>query len=149
MPLSKWIDIPPVWLALFAAVAWFAAKVTPVADLLALRLIGYAFVTAGLLFMLLAVIEMRRHRTTPIPHQQPSALVTSGVFRVSRNPIYLGDALVLCGLVLLWQAWLALPLLPLFVWVITERFIRAEEERLKSGFGQDFAAWAASTRRWV
>ena len=105
-------------------------------------------VGGGLLLMVLAVFEMRRARTTPIPHMQPSALVTSGIFSRSRNPIYLGDALILAGLALRW-GWPTLILVPLFMAVIQDRFIRAEEERLNTAFGPDYTRWAAKTRRWL
>jgi Putative protein-S-isoprenylcysteine methyltransferase len=82
----------------------------PVLDLLGGLLVG-----AGLVLMLLAVAEMRRRKTTVIPHLEADALVTTGVFSRSRNPIYLGDALVLAGLALRWDAPVALLLVPLFM----------------------------------
>ena len=101
--LFKWIDIPPVWLALFAFVAWLIGRADQWnlsfggawSDFAAGLLIG-----GGLLLMLLAVVEMRKWRTTVIPHRDASHLVQSGIFSRSRNPIYLGDVLVLAGLVL-------------------------------------------------
>jgi protein-S-isoprenylcysteine O-methyltransferase Ste14 len=80
---------------------------------------------------------------------EPDALVTTGVFARTRNPIYLGDAAILAGLVLFWQAWPSLVLVPLFVWLITDRFIRPEEERLHARFGVRFEQWAQRTRRWL
>ncbi len=114
-----------------------------------LRGAGALLILAGLVLMLLAVYQMARHRTTVIPHRQPSALVATGVFRISRNPIYLGDALVLTGAILWWGVPIALPVIPAFVWLITRRFIEPEEARLRAGFGEDFAKWAESTRRWL
>jgi len=99
--------------------------------------------------MLLAVAQMALARTTFIPRRDPAALVVGGVFRVSRNPIYLGDALILTGAILYWGAWLALPLVPLFgVW-ITRRYILDEEARLRRGFGAGFDDWAARVPRWI
>ena len=144
----KWIDLPPIWLAACAACVWFAPKVTPY--LPAQSLIGAVLVAVGLVLMCLAVFEMRRHRTTVIPHMHASSLVTSGIFAVSRNPIYLGDAFVLGGLILRWHAHPILFLLiPIFMWIIAYRFIRAEEDRLKEGFGDAFVAYCDTTRRWM
>lgn len=148
----KWIDIPPVWLAGALGLAWGQARFAGfglgfgggAADFLGGLLVG-----AGLLIMLLAVFEMWRQRTTPVPHRVPSALVTTGIFSRSRNPIYLGDSLVLLGMILRWDAVLALPLLPLFVWVIERRFILAEEDRLTRKFPAEFIAYAQQTRRWL
>jgi protein-S-isoprenylcysteine O-methyltransferase Ste14 len=115
-----------------------------VGQLLAGLLIG-----AGLVLMLLAVIEMRKFRTTVLPHMQAAHLVTSGIFKRTRNPIYLGDALLLAGFCLRWEAVLALPLVPLFVWVIERRFILAEEARLARKFGNAYGSYMRNTRRWI
>ena len=66
-----------------------------------------------------------RQKTTVIPHLEASHLVQSGIFSRTRNPIYLGDALVLTGLVLRFDAVLSLVLVPAFVWIIERRFEHA------------------------
>lgn len=146
----KWIDLPPVWLAAFLAAAWWLRGLSglsfgPVwADLSGGLLVG-----GGLVIMALAVSEMRRQRTTLIPHREADRMVTAGVFKRSRNPIYLGDSMVFAGLVLTWDAVLALPLVPIFVWVLERRFILPEEKLLRRKFRADFARYAQQTRRWV
>ncbi len=141
----KWIDLPPIWLLVFAVLTWFSKTI------LTLPLptwLGTGLVIFGIALMVLAVLQMTRKRTTPIPHMQPSALVDDGIFGFSRNPIYLGDALVLAGLSLRWDAPLGLLLVPVFMWVIQTRFIIAEEARLRDAFGPAFVAYRAKTRRW-
>ncbi len=145
----KWIDLPPVWLLAAMVAGWALGRLWPLAEAGWTSPAGAALILAGLALMAAAVWEMTRARTTVIPHERPSALVTSGIFRFSRNPIYLGDVLVLAGFLLHWQAVLALPLIPLFMWVIRRRFIGPEEARLRAGFGPAFEAWAARTRRWI
>ena len=147
----KWIDLPPVWLAVFALASWGLAKAAPGLSFGGAwaQFAGGLLVGAGLILMALAVVEMRRWRTTVIPHMQASHLVTSGIFSRSRNPIYLGDALVLAGLILRWDAVLALPMVALFVWLIGHRFIAAEEARLRDRFGPAFERYCAGTRRWL
>ncbi len=148
----KWVDLPPVWLVGFGMLTWLQATRFPMglsfggawADFA-----GGVLVGGGLLLMLLALYELRRHRTTPIPHLEADRLVTTGIFSRSRNPIYLGDALVLTGLILRWDAVLSLPLVPLFVWVIETRFIVGEENRLRRKFRADFARYCQKTRRWI
>lgn len=144
----KWIDIPPVWLLAFAVLTWFS-KVVLTAGTPTLSVIGTGLVVVGVAMMGLAVFEMQRRKTTVIPHMQPAALVSSGIFGWTRNPIYLGDAIVLAGLALRWDAPLGLLLVPAFIWVIQRRFIVDEETRLKAAFGTDFDAYAAQTRRWL
>lgn len=148
----KWVDLPPVWLVGFVMLTWLQATRFPMglsfggawADFA-----GGVLVGGGLLLMLLALYELRRHKTTPIPHLEADRLVTTGIFSRSRNPIYLGDALVLTGLILRWDAVLSLPLVPLFVWVIETRFIVGEENRLRRKFRADFARYCQKTRRWI
>lgn len=148
----KWIDIPPVWLFAALSVAYWLGQVKPyglslahpVTQFLAAVLIG-----AGVILMLLAVSEMRRQRTTVIPHREAERLVQSGIFKRSRNPIYLGDVLLLAGLVLRWDAPLALPLVPVLLWVLERRFVIPEEDRLRRKFRQDFYRYTEKTRRWL
>lgn len=150
--MLKWIDMPPVWLLGALALAWvqkthysLGLGFGPVlADLLGGLLVG-----GGLILMALAVYEMRRHRTTVIPHLEAERLVTSGIFKRTRNPIYLGDSMILLGLILYWDAVLALPLVPVFVWVIEKRFIVPEEGRLRRKFVAEFARYSQQTRRWL
>ena len=99
--------------------------------------------------MVLAVVEMTRMRTTVVPHMQASHLVTSGIFAHSRNPIYLGDCLVLAGFCLIWGAPAALILVPAFAAVILHRFIGPEEARLHARFGEAFREYCGRTRRWI
>ncbi|SMX50390.1 methyltransferase family protein [Maliponia aquimaris] len=150
--MLKWIDMPPVWLAGALALAWvqktrygFGLGFGPVwADLLGGLLVG-----GGLILLALAIYEMRRHRTTVVPHMEADRLVTSGIFKRTRNPIYLGDSMILLGMILYWDAVLALALVPVFVWVIEKRFIEPEEARLRRKFVAEFARYSQQTRRWL
>ncbi|CAD0183548.1 Putative protein-S-isoprenylcysteine methyltransferase [Ruegeria sp. THAF57] len=146
------IDIPPVWLLGCAVLAWLQARYLSMGlsldggftDLLSGILIG-----GGLILILLAITEFRKHRTTVIPHETPSSLIQSGIFKRSRNPIYLGDVLILTGLVLRFDAVLSLALIPVFVWLLERRFILPEEDRMRRTFRADFARYERSTRRWI
>lgn len=148
----KNLELPPVYLAAFIALAWWQATYyslglnfgTGLADLLGGLLVG-----AGLLLMLLAVLEFHRHKTTIIPRRASSSFVQSGIYKRSRNPIYLGDALVLAGLILRWDAVLSLPLVPVFVWVIEQRFITGEEKHLRHTYRAQYASYLNRVRRWV
>ena len=148
----KWIDLPPIWLLGFLVVAWAQTRYLPLglsfggawADL-----VGGCLVGGGILLLLLAFVEFRKHQTTVAPHQTPSRLIQSGIFSRTRNPIYLGDTLILAGLILRWDAVLALPLVPIFLWVIERRFVVPEENRMRRVFRDEFARYASKTRRWL
>lgn len=154
--MLKWIDVPPVWLGGFLALAWAQAAYLPAglgfgggrAGFLA-GFLGGLLVGGGLLLMALALAEFRRHRTTVHPHKTPERLIRTGIFRRTRNPIYLGDAALLAGFILVWDAVLALPLVPIFVRMIEKRFILPEENRMRRTFRAEFARYCQTTRRWL
>lgn len=144
------LDIPPLWLALFVVLAWALGRLigwhpfgAPGAWL------GAALAGLGLVLMAAALVRMRRARTTFIPRRDPTALVTGGVFGLSRNPIYLGDALVLAGAALWCDAPVALLLVPVFMAMITRRYIQPEEARLEARFGPAYRDWVRRVRRWL
>src|SRR6056297_285990 len=150
--MLKWIDIPPVWLAGFLVLAWMQAMRFPMGLSFGgawAEFAGGVLVGGGILLVVLAAAEFRKHKTTLLPHETPERLVQSGIFSRSRNPIYLGDALILAGLILRWDAVLSLPLLPVFVWVIEKRFVEPEEDRMRRKFRMDFARYCEKTRRWI
>lgn len=146
------LDVPPVWLLLHALAAWIVARLEPWglgfggawADLAAGLLLG-----GGALLIAVAVMQMRQHRTAVMPRREASTLLTTGVFRRSRNPIYLGMALLLLGWILRLDAVLALPLVPLFLWLIERRFIAGEEAMLARSFGPAWERYRQATRRWL
>ncbi|WP_207099711.1 methyltransferase family protein [Paracoccus shandongensis] len=142
-------DYPPIWLAGFVVAGWAVGRVAPHGPG-RLAGAGLPVVLAGVALMAWAGLTLVRARTTVDPHGQPSQLVTSGPFRLSRNPIYLADALVLAGACLAFHAPLAAPpLVAGFVAVIRARFIGPEEQRLARAFPGAFAAYRQRTRRWL
>ncbi len=145
------LDLPPLWLAALLVVVWMQTRLLPdwtVPGGLA-RIMGGVLVLAGLALMVWAIGAFRHHRTSVVPHQTPAALITTGPFAISRNPIYLGDVMVLCGAILWWGAWPSILVIPLFVWILRRRFIAPEEARMKQNFGPEFEAYAQKTRRWL
>ena len=148
----KWIDIPPMWWIGFVVLGRWISHRDPFGDVISHPVfdgIGVLFILAGVGLMGLAIRVMRQHRTTVIPRQKANALVRSGIFQYTRNPIYLGDAVILLGLFLLWGTVLALPLVLIFGWAIERRFIIPEEEHLREQFKTDFEWYAQNTRRWI
>lgn len=115
------------------------------------ELIAAAFAVAGALISVAGVLSFRRAQTTvnPLTPASSSSLVTSGVYRFSRNPMYLGFLLML----LAWGSYLAnalaLVFAPLFVLYLNRFQIAPEERALKARFGPDFVNYAARVRRWL
>lgn len=92
---------------------------------------------------------MTRAGTTTKPYKRPTALVTSGPFRFSRNPFYIGILLFFGGMMLMLSLdWLLL-VMPLY-WLALDRLVVPHEEKaLASAFGPTWDDYAARTRRWV
>ncbi|HYD75073.1 isoprenylcysteine carboxylmethyltransferase family protein [Ramlibacter sp.] len=144
---------PPVIGALAAGAMWGAAGLGPAFTLpSAARMVAVALlVVAGLSFDLLGLVAFRSSRTTvnPLAPQRASALVTSGVYRITRNPMYLGMALLLLAWALYLSSWLALLGPIAFVLYITRFQILPEERALRAIFGDEFTRYAAQVRRWL
>ena len=142
-------DLPPVWMLGHGLLAWGAAKTVPLVDFAApSRAMGALVAAAGVALAVWASIWFWRRRTTIEPREEPSALIVEGPFRVNRNPIYTGMALVLLG----WALWLGalsavLAVLP-FPFVIDRRFVRGEEDALREAFGTRAERYMAGSRRW-
>lgn len=148
MRLLRHLDYPPVWLALHMAVAWFMAHVWAPLGSWGLWP-GVALIGAGLGLMLWAGLAFRRARTTIVPHRAPSALVESGPYARTRNPIYLADLMILAGWALALGAPAALLLLAPLWSVLSARFVLKEEAVLAAHLGPAYGAYRARVPRWI
>ena len=149
--LRRWLDMPPVWLVLMIALAYGLDRIVPGLGfgLDVTRWLGKLLIALGLGMLCVAMWEFMRARTTVIPGEQPTVLLRRGLYRWTRNPIYLGDAMILTGLILWWDVLPALILVPAFATIITKRFILWEEAALSAKFGLAFSEWAGQVRRWI
>jgi len=148
----KWIDVPPIWLLLGLVVAWYQVTVFPFGLSFGgawSDFVGGLCVGGGVLLIGLAFVEFHRHKTTALPHAFSSHLIQTGIFARTRNPVYLGDVLILIGLIFRWDAVLSLLIVPIFIWILERRFIVPEENRLRQKFGTDFVRYQGKVRRWV
>ncbi len=104
---------------------------------------------AGVVFLAGALGLFRKAGTRPEPWQPTTAIVTSGVYRVTRNPMYVGMALVYAALALALGSLIALTLLPAAVLVIHRGVILREEQYLERKFGSEYRAYKARVWRWL
>lgn len=109
------------------------------------------FTFIGLGILLSSVDLFRRNKTTvnPLKPDKASALVTTGLYQFSRNPMYLGMALVLVGFAWMWAHWYAAVPIVIFVAYMTQFQIKPEEAALEQKFGQAFEVYKARVRRWI
>jgi protein-S-isoprenylcysteine O-methyltransferase Ste14 len=146
--LKPTLNYPPVWLVGFMALAWLIARVhAPWGG--AYGVFGYILMGLGVAITVWSALAFRKSRTTIVPHQPPTALVRTGPYRFSRNPIYLADMVVLAGWCLaLGSPWGLLLLVP-FYFVLLRLFILPEEARLTAYLGKDYVSYRDEVRRWI
>jgi len=149
--MVKRIIYPPVWLLLGLISVFAFNEMYPVMRFTSLlfQIVGGVVIVVGLLLLVTANGLFVRAGTDVIPFRDVSALVTTGIYRYTRNPMYLGMAAVLLGCALTVGVLTAL-LVPLaFVVIIELRFIRPEERLLRQLFPEEYPLYSQRVRRWL
>lgn len=114
-----------------------------------LQAAGLVVGLAGLALVLASLDLFRRFRTRPEPWEASTTLIRSGLYRFTRNPMYLGMALTSAGIAIFFESIVAGVLIALVV-VLIDRLVIAREERyLSRRFGADYEAYRGSVRRWL
>lgn len=146
--------IPPPVLGLAAAVfMWLANKAAPglAASFPAQKLLGGALIVAGLAFDVASIGLFVRKKTTvsPLDPGGAATLVTNGLYRFTRNPMYLGLLMILAGGAAILGNPVNVLVLAGFVFAVTELQIRPEEEALREKFGAAYEDYRQRVRRWI
>lgn len=148
------LKIPPVALTLICGIGmWGLAAAVPGATFsfvgalpvaVALAFVGGAIALSG-------VFAFRRHSTTtnPMSPDKAESIVTDGIYRFTRNPMYVGLTVALVGWAIFLGNVVALLVPPLFVAYMTHFQIKPEERALLEKFGRTYADYMADVRRWV
>ena len=123
----------------------------PMRQLLVLhwRFIGIVPLLLGSVLNLMADQALKKHNTTVKPFVESSALITTGVFRLTRNPMYLGMSLILLGIVLLLGSTTPFAVAIVLPFLFDRIFIEPEEAMLKKSFGDQFTSYQSRVRRWI
>lgn len=108
---------------------------------------GVAFCLLGLIIFLLSLISFGKSFRVGIDEEHPGALVTTGVFAVSRNPIYTAFGFILLGIFLIFPNWILLLYLIVGVWLFNRQVLR-EEESLKKIYGEEYREYCKKVRRY-
>ena len=111
--------------------------------------IGLAMIAGGIVLMVFAGIQFWRKHTSVIPYVPTTAIIQSGPFRISRNPIYVADTLCYVGVAILFNTAWPLLLLPLVLLVIQRGVILREERYLEQKFGDEYNGYKLRVRRWL
>jgi len=147
-PFPPFLFAAPLALAL-AVERWVLRLPLPAAGRRGTRAAGAAIVVGGALLSLSGVVTVLRQGTTVVPHHPVSRLVTTGPFRLTRNPMYAGHVVVLVGVALRAGSWWPLLVAPLCMQATTRLVILPEEEYLTRRIGEDYRRYQARVRRWI
>ena len=148
------LKIPPLGLVIVAALLmWLGAVYFPTLNFRYpfQSVVAWVIGLSGALACALGVIEFRRAKTTVDPTKPDSAssLVRTGLYRRTRNPMYVGFLLILTGWAVTLANLTSFLILPAFVVYVNRFQIKPEERALASIFGDDFKAYCAEARRWI
>ncbi|TDT77328.1 protein-S-isoprenylcysteine O-methyltransferase Ste14 [Litoreibacter halocynthiae] len=148
--MKNFPDLPPIWLLLFMGVNWVAARFLPWrVDAPLLEVVSWGGIAIGLVLIAWSAVWFWLRKTTIEPHHTPQNLIVEGPYQLSRNPIYVGMAIILAAAVVGRGQVLCLILIPLFVMIINKRFIVPEEASLRAVFGAEAETYMQATRRWL
>lgn len=143
---------PPLLLTLLLAIFMLGLdRLFPFLRVLYSPMINLGFIPIGLGIMLILVAAglFKWRKTTVNPFGEPAVVVREGVYRFSRNPMYLGMLSVLTGVGIGLGNILALSIVPVFVWIMTRWYIEREEQLLERRFGEQYLSYRQKVRRWI
>jgi len=142
---------PPIVTLVFGLSIYFSRGIFQAVEIKYSFYIGILLLILGLGILISAVGLFRKDKTTvnPLSPEQATKLVTDGIFKYSRNPMYLGMALVLCSIAVSFNLIGGIILIALFCFYITKFQILPEERAMSNLFSQDFDKYKQATRRWI
>jgi protein-S-isoprenylcysteine O-methyltransferase Ste14 len=133
------------------ALCWFMSRFIPFPIGLGLsgKVAGLIMVLVGIFLLMIAVVAFMAIKTTVMPTRVPDNLVTGGVYRITRNPMYLGMLLILCGFPLMMDTLLGF-ICPVIFFFLMDRTVIPREEKVEEDvFGKAYLAYKSHTRRWI
>jgi protein-S-isoprenylcysteine O-methyltransferase Ste14 len=140
---------PPVYALLLLGLCKVVDSLLPLPLDIAAPVLGTALALPGLALLFWAWLNFFNKKTTPIPTGEPSALVTEGPYRFSRNPMYVGFLPILASVAFFTGSPVYL-LSPVgLFWIIDRLFIPYEEAKLERLFGAEYAGFKSKVRRWL
>ena len=114
-----------------------------------LKYSGLGLAAIGFLLPFIAIREFMKARTTVDPHGSVTSIISSGIYRFTRNPIYLGFVLMLIGFLLYSNTLWGLILSPVLILCFNKLVIEREEAYLEKKFGEQYTNYKSRVRRWL
>ena len=144
---------PPLLYVLIFLASVFIQKKFPVSDLLfhrtIIKVVGVLFLVAALFFLMRSLRQFFLTKNTLILIKPASSLQTTGIYGITRNPMYVGLAFVYIGIACFVGNWWTFILLPFLILIIQEYIIKREEKYLELEFEQAFRDYKKTVRRWL
>jgi len=142
---------PPIVAMVFIIVGLLMGRLVPILAGLPplLKNIGLGLTFVGFLCGVGAFLEFRKARTTLDPHGSAKALVKGGIYRLTRNPIYLGFLLMVIGFPLAYGSLWGLVVAPIFMMTLSRLVIEKEEAYLEKKFKGEYTDYSSKVRRWI
>jgi protein-S-isoprenylcysteine O-methyltransferase Ste14 len=143
--------IPPIYLFSAIAIMVLLHFLLPGTKVLALpwNLLGVIPLVFGIIINLSADKSFKKHETTVKPLEKSDRLITTGVFKISRHPMYLGFVLILLGIAMLMGFFTPYIVILVFAIFMDMLFIRYEEKKLENTFGEAWLQYRKKTGRWI
>lgn len=143
--------MPPTWLLIAIVIMLVFHFLFPVKLVIPRfwNLLGLIPMFLGVAINLSADKAFHQVKTTVKPFEESSALITNGVFQISRNPMYLGFVLILIGVAMLLRSLAPYLVIIAFIILIDRTYIRAEEHMLAEKFSAAWDGYKSKTRRWL
>lgn len=143
--------LPPTYFLLALMLMAGLHLVIPVRELIGWpwRLLGTVPVLIGGALNVLCSRLFQQRETTVKPFEESTVFIADGPFRFSRNPMYLGLILILLGIAVTLGSLTPFMVLPLFLWLMTMRFVVPEERALAQRFGTQYLDYRQRVRRWL
>ena len=114
-----------------------------------IKYLGVGMIAFGLFIVMWPAVTFGKAGTPIKPFEDSTRLVTNGMYRISRNPMYLGMVVVLLGIAVLLGSASPFLIAPIFGWLIQTRFVKFEEALLENTFGDEYLRYKQKVRRWL
>jgi len=143
--------VPPLYLLASILVMYVLHRSLPIGDLGGPFVLGFgsAFVSLGMALIVVSLALFKKADTAIIPFHKSTTLVIEGPFKISRNPMYVGMVLILVGVAVGLGSLLPFFVIPLFIYIIRQRFILGEERFMEELFGDAYLDYKKRVRRWI
>ncbi|MCL4392653.1 isoprenylcysteine carboxylmethyltransferase family protein [Patescibacteria group bacterium] len=143
------IPIPPITFIISFILSLILYEFFPTFHIKSIDILSIALIIIGILFVVIAFISIKRHKTSIDPNDIPSVLIKSGIFSLSRNPIYLGMLIILFGLDFYFFSVLSFLNIVIYFIILNYYVIPKEERNIESRFDSAYLEYKRKVRKWI